>query len=125
MTRQNRVADREPELRFVIDEAVLHRPIGGQRVLKSQLERLTAAATSPGVDLRIVPFSHSNYVVAATSFVIMAFRRDPEIIYLETPMTGIYETEAEEYLKLFESITAAAMDPLASAALLRKMADRL
>jgi hypothetical protein len=59
LERQQVLFEREspPELRFILDEAVLLRRIGGDRVLRTQLERLKELATLPFVDLRVIPFT--------------------------------------------------------------------
>jgi transcriptional regulator with XRE-family HTH domain len=47
--------DDPPELWVVIDEAVLHRPVGGKQVMREQLLHLIEMAQRPNVVLQVVP----------------------------------------------------------------------
>ena len=49
--------NRRRTLRVVLDEAVLHREVGGREVLRRQLQRLSEASLRPGVELLVLPFS--------------------------------------------------------------------
>jgi hypothetical protein len=127
MARQARIAEKPPAMRLVLDEALLHRAIGGQSTLKDQLARLADAAAEPWMDIRVVPFSQSGYVVAKSSFVLMGFRQDPEIVYIETPIGGLFEDgqpAVDQYRSHFELLASAALDRRASADLLEEMAGR-
>ena len=44
-----------PMLQIVLNEAILHRPIGGEKVMVRQLERLVEAAALPTVSIRVMP----------------------------------------------------------------------
>jgi transcriptional regulator with XRE-family HTH domain len=57
MERQ-RILDREhpPELWVILDEAVLHRPVGGPNVMRDQLIRLIEAGKRPNIAIQVVPF---------------------------------------------------------------------
>jgi len=46
-----------PVISFVLDEAVLRRPVGGPAVLAAQLDRLRQAAAHPRITIRVVPFT--------------------------------------------------------------------
>ncbi|HZN73509.1 MAG TPA: helix-turn-helix transcriptional regulator [Micromonosporaceae bacterium] len=128
MTRQNRIKEPDPlQLRVVLDEAVLHRAVGGRSTLRDQLIRLADTAASPWLELLIVPFDRS-YQVATGSFIVMEFPQDPDIVYLETPMGGVYEEGRQEtdlYRTIFEVLAAAALDRVASVAFLEDVIKKL
>jgi len=131
MVRQERLRQAGPQvLRFILDESVLHREIGGRRVLRDQLVYLAEAAALGRVDLRIIRFSAGDYVVPKASFMIIQFGNDPDVVYLENYLGGggVFEDgieEALEYRSIFSMLTAAALDPVASAALIREKANEL
>jgi transcriptional regulator with XRE-family HTH domain len=128
MSRQARVGESRPDMRFVLDEAVLRRPIGGRRTLRNQIIRLIAIANAPNVDLRIMPFGVDSYFVAKTSFAIMMFRQDDlEIVYQETYTGGVFEDRPHEtapYREVFDRIATVALDPVASVVFLEKILGR-
>lgn len=57
MLRQRRLTSTEDplELVAVVDETVLHRPVGGPEVLRVQLRHLVEAATLDTVTLHVLP----------------------------------------------------------------------
>ncbi len=75
-------------LAAVIDEAVLHRPVGGQGEFVGQLERLREAAGWLGVTIRIRPFS-AGAPLSPSGFTILRFAGDepPDAVYSEQ-LTG-------------------------------------
>jgi transcriptional regulator with XRE-family HTH domain len=53
--------DDPPMIWSLIDEGVLHRPIGGPEVMREQLESLLDLATRPRISIQIVPYcAHSG-----------------------------------------------------------------
>lgn len=71
-------------LAAVIDEAVLHRPVGSRREFAAQLEHLRDAAGWPGVTIRIRRFSAGPPLCPA-GFTILRFARGelPDAVYSE------------------------------------------
>jgi transcriptional regulator with XRE-family HTH domain len=58
MARQSLLTQDDPiDLRVVLDEAVLSRPVGGDEVTCDQLLRLIEAARLPNVTIQILPFA--------------------------------------------------------------------
>lgn len=48
-----------PKMRFILDETLLYRQLGGLEVLREQLLHLLKLATLPQVEIRILPLTHS------------------------------------------------------------------
>ena len=46
-----------PELWIVLDEATLHRPVGGPAVMREQLQRLIDVSALPKITLQVLPSS--------------------------------------------------------------------
>src|SRR6266702_4129039 len=70
MLRQQ-LLSRDPVLRFhvVLDEAVLHRMVGGPQVMGGQLERLIEAANLPNVTIQVIAYSAGAHpAMDCTSF---------------------------------------------------------
>ena len=117
MARQA-VLTREPPplLQIVLDEAVLHREVGGPDVLRRQLSRLAEAGRRPGVELRILPFSAGAHAAQAESFMILEFgegTRAP-IVHSEGLTGGLFRVKASEveiYQDALDDLRQRALSP--------------
>lgn len=61
---------RPPRLHVVLDEAVLHRTIGGVEVLAAQLGHLLALGRRPEVTVQVLPFAVGAHPAAGVSFTV-------------------------------------------------------
>ena len=53
--------DNPPMLWVVIDEAVLHREVGGPKVMREQLLHLAAMSGRPNIALQVIPYSQRDW----------------------------------------------------------------
>ncbi|MEV6983211.1 helix-turn-helix transcriptional regulator [Sphaerisporangium sp. NPDC051017] len=115
------VKDEPPHLWAVIDEAVLHRHVGGGKVMRAQLQRLHDAADQPNVTLQVVPFVGGAHPGMHGSFIIMQFERgNADIVYLESMTNDLFlesETDIKRYNLVFEHLRAVSSSPAATRAL--------
>ncbi|MEV7011030.1 helix-turn-helix transcriptional regulator [Streptosporangium sp. NPDC051022] len=127
MTRQ-RVLDTEaaPRLRVILDEAVLHRMIGGPEVMRVQLEHLSEAITRPNVTLQVLPFTAGAHASLEGSFMIFDMLEPySDVTCVETRGGAVY-TEAEgveNFARAYDSIHNAALTPDESATVIRSAID--
>ncbi len=86
-----------PKLWVVLDESVIHRPIGGRRVLRAQLEHLLECSRQPNVTVQIVPGHLSGYA-AEGSFTLLRFAEPelPNVVYVEHLSGALYLDNVEE-----------------------------
>ncbi|MGI8332836.1 helix-turn-helix domain-containing protein [Actinomadura scrupuli] len=77
--------DVPPHPLFVLDESVLHRPIGGPKVMHEQLGKILEFATSTRVQIRVLPYSTVSYAAMDGAFTMLGFERDPDLVYVEGP----------------------------------------
>ncbi|BCJ37520.1 transcriptional regulator [Actinocatenispora thailandica] len=129
LNRQRRLQGENPlQLMVVMDEAVLHRIIGGDvQVHLDQMTRLLDVARGePHVRVQIIPFDHAMFPGMLSSFTIMGFARDPDIVYVETLTGDRYEDppEADRYTVAFGDLRAAALSESASVELIEAAVDR-
>ncbi|WP_309248690.1 helix-turn-helix transcriptional regulator [Streptomyces sp. MNP-20] len=89
MERQ-RILDREspPLLTVILDEAALHRPIGGRVVMREQLRHLLTCGQQRWVHIQILPFSAGEHMGLIGSFNQLRFESDPEVVYTEDLISG-------------------------------------
>ncbi|MFG2553834.1 Scr1 family TA system antitoxin-like transcriptional regulator [Streptomyces sp. NPDC048581] len=89
MERQRILKRERPPLTLVVlDEAVLHRPIGGPEVMRKQLHHLLDLQDERWVRLQVLPFGVGEHVSLAGSFNLLRFDDDPDIVYTEDLISG-------------------------------------
>jgi hypothetical protein len=113
----------------VIDEAVLHREIGGPAVLATQLDYLTAAKR-PNVSIRILPCAVGVHSALHGPFTLLDFpiERDPGVVYLEDRIGGRYRDDIpdiDEYRSVAERLLEVALSDRRSVALINKVRKEL
>ena len=78
---------RPPTLRYAIDEAVLLRPVGGERIMAAQLDHLLAMQARRTVHLTVVPLSLPGHPGLGGNFELLEFAgdKDADIVFIESP----------------------------------------
>jgi transcriptional regulator with XRE-family HTH domain len=112
---------RNPPLQVwaILDEAVLHRSVGGLAVMSAQLAHLVEAAEAPHVTLQVLPFAVGAHSGMAGSFAIMDFPdpADPELVYIDSMAGDLFlerEADVRRYSRIFEHLRATALGPAES-----------
>jgi hypothetical protein len=129
MHRQLRLTsdDRPLELVTVIDETVLHRPIGGQEVLRRQLDRIVELAGQDTVELRVLPTSVGAHAGLASGVIILDFGDlgEPDMAYVEHTVGSLTLEKDGEVARAklaFERLQSDSLDPAESVAMIRQLA---
>jgi hypothetical protein len=73
----------------LIDEGVLHRPMGDADLMREQLERLSEMAKHPRVTIQIVPYTAWSAVGLQTAFMIAELRGAVYSVYIESTPRGV------------------------------------
>jgi transcriptional regulator with XRE-family HTH domain len=129
--RQKRLfGDRAPRLRIVLDEAVLHRLVGGTAVMREQLEHLLEVAQLPQVDLTVQPFSAGAHPSIGSAFTLLRFddTEGMNCVYLENARGALYlerPGDVERYATMFEQLSATALSADESLGLVARMTSEL
>jgi hypothetical protein len=118
-----------PKLWAVIDESVLHRPIGGRRVMLAQIEHVLELSRRPNITLQVVPYPRSGYD-AEGSFAMLRFAEPelPDVVYIEHLGGALYldkRSDTEMYGAVFDRLTVNAETPDHSRQLLAKARTEL
>lgn len=76
-----------PRYRAVLDEAVLHRIIGGRQVMDDQLRRLRGLASRPHIEIRVLPFASGAHPAMDTAFTVLTFAESelPPVARIDSP----------------------------------------
>ncbi|GII82910.1 transcriptional regulator [Sphaerisporangium siamense] len=122
MKRQGILRQASPPRHLVIlDESVLHRPVGGAAVMRAQLERVVEWTRLPHVSVRVIPFSVGAHMGFNSAFTLLEMS-DPglsDIAYVESITRAEYLEKPSELAICREAahrLTALALGPEASAA---------
>jgi len=130
MQRQKILTGVHPtKLWVVIDESVLHRPIGGRRVLREQLNHLLEASRQPNITVQVVPNALSGYA-AEGPFMILRFIEPelPDVVYIEHLSGALYldsQEEIETYSRSLDRLSVDAETPDRSRQLLSKVISEI
>ncbi|MGH3679158.1 MAG: helix-turn-helix domain-containing protein [Natronosporangium sp.] len=105
-----------PRLWAVVDEAALRRPIGGQQVMRSQIEYLAEATKLPHVRLQIVRFRAGGHAGVSGAFTLLRFgdRDLPDVVYVEQLTSALYidkRDDVDEYVAAMERLSVQANPP--------------
>lgn len=111
MQRQEILArDNAPDVSFLLDEAVIHRWIGGSEVMLGQLSRIKELAKQPNISIRILPFSAGVHRAMRGSFTIFQFPSEPvdHVVTLEDPHWEVLIKDnpeiSSDYLESFDEL---------------------
>ncbi|MER5912401.1 helix-turn-helix transcriptional regulator [Streptomyces sp. NPDC001982] len=100
-----------PTLWVVMEEAVLHRTVGGAEVMREQIDRLLEASELEHVSLDIVPFSAGAHVGACAPFTYFRFEEPelPDVVYSELLSASVYLDERADVAAHLEAHTRMAL----------------
>jgi transcriptional regulator with XRE-family HTH domain len=130
MRRQQALNRDGLQLSVVLDESVLTRRVGDESVMYEQLQRLAREAERPNLTLQILPLD-AQQIAFGESFVIFGFGADDDavlqdVVSAEHLRSGdTVQGEKETYLHrlAFQMLADAALDPVASRALVLETAE--
>jgi transcriptional regulator with XRE-family HTH domain len=138
LERQERIFRQQgTALHFILDEAVLHRAVGGVDVMQRQLRHLKSAAEQPRTTIRVVSFRTGIYPALRAPYLLLEFADSEveDILYIEGPRGDmvIRESSAEEeeegtsvaYLEIFWQLEQSASEAHTAAFIDRAAADLL
>lgn len=129
LERQKLLAgDAAPPLTFILDEALIRRPVGGRAVLEAQLRHLGELGREPNIEIRVLPFSAGEHSGQQGAFRLFELPEPfPEVAYAETLAGSIYvESDAvDEFVRAYDQVAEAALSPNESAELIASAAKDL
>ncbi|MEW2492043.1 helix-turn-helix transcriptional regulator [Streptomyces nodosus] len=125
LTRQEIFSRRPaPHLSFVIEEAVLLRPLGGAAVWRGQLEHLLLIAEKRNVVIQVMPLSRQEHAGLAGPFTLMETKDGRRIAYTEVQGDSRVHAERHKVRELertYGILRAQAHTPTESLALIEKL----
>ncbi|MBB2912141.1 hypothetical protein FHS43_003421 [Streptosporangium becharense] len=119
---------RPPFFWVVIDEAVLHRPIGSPRVMAAQLEHLLAAGQTPRLTIQVLPLNAYSTTGLAGGFAIAQTQGAFDTAYVESAGVMSRVTERPEDVRTliyrYEGIRSEALSQRESLELIKETLPR-
>jgi transcriptional regulator with XRE-family HTH domain len=125
LTRQ-RILTREksPQLAVVLDEAALHRMVGGRPVMLAQLAKVLELSALPNVDVLVLPFERGAHPALESNFAILGLPDEAlDMVFVEGLLGSTYLERAEDlkrYREVFRKLQAIALGPQDTSDLLAK-----
>ena len=128
MVRQRQLyAEEKPlELAAILDESVLHRPVGGPKVLCGQLEHLLIAAELDTVTLQVLPTGAGAHPGLDGGFTLLTFGDlgEPDLAYVEHITGSVHLEKVEDVSRCslaFDRLRSTALSPADSMVLLERL----
>jgi transcriptional regulator with XRE-family HTH domain len=131
LARQSLLTQADPPLLWaILDEAALHRLVGGPGVMREQLHHLIEQAQLPNVTVQVLTYTAGQHAGMHGAFHIFGFAEpgDPDVVHLEHSTSRLYLERPEEvqrYSLLFDHLRAAALAPDDSIAFVTELAKEL
>jgi transcriptional regulator with XRE-family HTH domain len=128
LTRQGLLAQStRPTLHVILDEAVLHRAIGGQTVMLRQLDHILELAAPPNILIQVLSYGAGAHPGLDSPFSILGFADSllSDVVYVEGLVGHLYlerKADVERYKKAFNDLSAIALDSNSSLQLIREVA---
>lgn len=114
-----------PKLLVIIDEAALHRPIGGRTVMAEQLRHVVSIAERPNVTVQVMPFSYGGHTALNGPFALLEFTKARPAVHLEHKGSMVMLDEpqhVEPYEHMVKCLQHESLDSNESSDLITRMA---
>ncbi|GAA4543110.1 helix-turn-helix domain-containing protein [Amycolatopsis samaneae] len=127
--RQKRLTakDKPLELAAIIDEAALHREVGGSEVMLEQLRHLVQLSAYPTVAFQVMPFRSGAHDAMSSSFIVLEFpgQDEADLFYVEYTTGAIHIEDEEQVVAarlVFDRLRSQALSPEDSVELVNRVA---
>lgn len=107
--------DNPPRFAVVLDEAALHRMVGGRRVMAAQLARILEVSARPNVEVQILPYEVGAHPAVESNFTILELPAPaPGVVFVEGLIGSTYLGRADDlkrYHGIFDRLQTIALSP--------------
>lgn len=127
--RQSVLTGKKPVVfHALIDESILHRPVGGREVMGEQLSHIARMALRPHITVQVIPYKLGAHVGLNGNQLLMKFQRQRTIVYLDHRRAGTFlddPADTSPFVETMASLAKAAMSPQESANLIAACAEKM
>lgn len=133
-SRLNRasILERDEPVKYwgIIHEAALRCAVGGKKVMKEQLTRLSDLARKPNITIQVLPDSTGEHTAMSGPYSIFRFNIAPQygVAYLDYLTGALYLDESndvDQYAESFSHLIKSALSEKASLSFLNKLSEDL
>ena len=117
-----------PDHSIIIDEAVIHRLVGGPDVMRPQLARLAAYADTDTSTVQIVPFKHGAHPLMGGTVALFTLASGVQIAWEESTTTGTLLEDIDSVRscsRLYDRLRSSAWSPTRSRELILSVLEGL
>jgi transcriptional regulator with XRE-family HTH domain len=104
-----------PSFTAILDEAVLHRAVGGPQVMAAQLAHLIDVTRLPNVTIQVISFTVGSHPGLESNFNILEMAPPtPSVVFVEGLVGSVYLERPEDlkrYREVFERLELMALSP--------------
>ncbi|MFF8590885.1 helix-turn-helix domain-containing protein [Streptomyces sp. NPDC015220] len=125
LTRQKLLTKRPAAgLTFVMEEAALRRPLGGEDIWREQLRHLLVIGQMRNIEIQVMPWDRREHAGLAGPFTLMETKEERKIAYTEVQGDSRVHTaraKVRELEAIYGTLRAQALTPAESLALIRTL----
>ena len=129
MMRQKLLSQpKPPKYRAVVDEAVLHRQVGGLAVMKAQLDKILSLMREEKAAIQVIPYEVGAYAAVDSNFAYLEFAGTmlPDLVFVEGLASNLYmerPDELERFREALDYLRDEALNPRDSAKTIEEIRD--
>lgn len=99
-------APKPPKYRALLDEAVLHRQVGGPAVMKAQLDKLLSLTREEKAAVQVIPYEVGAYGAIDSNFDYLEFvgSKLPDLVFVEGLVSHLYLERPDELERFREAL---------------------
>lgn len=121
-------ASKPPKYRALLDEAVLHRQVGGPLVMKAQLDKVLSLIREDRAAIQVIPYESGAYGAIDSNFDYLEFgsTKLPDLVFVEGLVSHLYlerPDELERYREALDYLRDEALNPRDSANKIEEIRD--
>jgi transcriptional regulator with XRE-family HTH domain len=122
------LAAKPPKYRALLDEAVLHRQVGGPAVMTAQLDKLLSLMREEKAAVHVIPYEVGAYGAIDSNFDYLEFggTKLPDLVFVEGLVSHLYLERPDElarYREALEYLRDEALNPRDSAKRIEEIRD--
>ena len=119
-----------PKYRALLDEAVLHRQVGGPSVMKAQLDKILSSMREERAAVQVIPYEVGAYGAIDSNFDYLEFAGTmlPDLVFVEGLVSHLYlerQEELERYREALDYLRDEALNLRDSAKKIEEIRDKL
>jgi transcriptional regulator with XRE-family HTH domain len=116
LTRQRVLStDNPPHVAVVLDEAALHRMMGGRQVMAAQLDRIVEMSAWPNIVVQVLSYELGAHPAVESNFTILELPSPtPGVVFVEGLIGSVYlerDEDRKRYREIFNKLQSIALSP--------------